>query len=148
MRAAAAQPQRSDIKSRGAILAQLQTPLKFFGLLLITVEGSFGVCLARYSYSEQITKLFANWMGVLFLVSALAVVVLTKIAPNDLLLRSEDQTVMNPYLQAERIREAVKIMLKYSESKQKTPERLIDTLDRVEKLLKDPIKAEEQLKDS
>jgi len=122
-------------QSRAAILAQLRSPLAFFGLLVISVEASFGVSLARFQYSEPITRILASWMGGLFLAALLAVTILTFKVPR-VMADSKRAAAFEVEFLTERVRDAVRLILEYSESSQKTPQDLLDLLDKVEKVLR------------
>jgi hypothetical protein len=122
-------------RSRALILSHLPPPFRFFGLLLLVIEPSFGTYLVVVRPAERVVLTFGSLMGGLFVVAALAVTLLTLKVPKSSGSQNENKTEKDFADQARRIKIAVKLVLRYSESNNKSPRALLDLLEKVEAVL-------------
>lgn len=115
---------------RAAILRLVRTPLTFFALLSLEVEGSFGYCLTFRQYPQQLTVMFAGLTAGLFLVIAAIVVAISRRKP------AATKPGQEVEVSSERIRKVVQIVLDYKRSADKNGDGLLRVLDAVEATLR------------
>lgn len=121
-------------RSRVLLLSQLPAPIRFFGLLLLVVEASFGAYLTIARPIERVVLTFGYLMGILFLIATVAVTFLTVKTPA-VLMQDENDSESEFAERARRVRIAFKLMLRYLESNNKNREAVVDLLAKVETVL-------------
>src|ERR1043166_6192659 len=125
---------RARKASPAAYLAQLRSPLVFFGLALVLIESSFGACLVRYAFSEHTVTILAFWMAVLFISAIVAVSVLTYKVPRHLMLEFQTKTADEAAMKIWKIRKAIALVLQFSQRGTNDPESVMQMLEEVEAL--------------
>lgn len=125
---------RARKASPSSYLAQLRSPLIFFGLALLLIESSFGACLLRYAFSEHTVTILACWMAVLFIIAIVAVSILTYKVPRHLMLEFQTNTTEEVAAKMRRIRKAITAVLQFSQRGTNDPESVMQMLGEVESL--------------
>jgi hypothetical protein len=127
-----------DSTSRSGVLAQLSTPLSFFGLSLLVIEGTFGAVLVTSSLSEKVVMIILLAMVALFLVSIVAVSCLTYLVPSHIMLKPQQRPFRSAAELAsvnERVEQATDKLRELSNSPPKNAAALRKGLEEVRSML-------------